>query len=794
MVANHIKIALRKLWKQKANSFTKLFSLSVGLVSLFYISTYLQQELSFDDFHQKSSAIYKLNTTNQSPTGTLALGLSATPAGSYLKSVSPELKEYVRIYKEYGSRAIRFEEKLFSESENIYYADVNFFNLFDFPLLSGNKETVLDGPDKVIITERTALKYFGTTDVVNEILSYDDVPFTVSGVLQDIPSNSHLQFDFLISMATFYASRPTADQNWTWFPMNTYLLMNKNADLNAFEERLKSVPAYLPENNPNELYTLSTEPLTGLHFSEPRLGELGPKEKLSDLYVLLAIGIMILLLAVSNFINLTTAQVSLQGKEVSVKKTMGASRKDILRQFLVESLLMTTLATAISVIIILVSFPYFEIFMGRAFDLSFLANPLALTLFLLTPFVLSLLGGVHPAIKFANVSAIHLPKNGNPNTNLFNTRTSLLVFQFSITSTLVICSLLIYRQLSFIQNSDTGLDTEQKIVIDYGPNGRIGSAFESVKTEFSKIPGVENISFSSHVPGQIPNGTTTVITDSEGQTRNGDINLNLVDYNFIKNYGLKIIAGRDFRKGQADTNAALILNETAVKAFGYDNPEEIIGKSFTQWGGNGKVIGVVSDFNYLSLHEDVGLLSLKMWPDQYQKITLEVSESQIRSTLEELDAKWSSLYPNVPFKYYFVDDNFRAQYAKDEQFAMIINLFTIVSVFIGILGLVAYATFWCNGRKKEISIRKVLGADAGLLLWNLFKGFSLPVVIGFAVAIPTSYYFGSSWLEQFAYQIDFNWTMFAIPIVVLFVFVWIAVGAQSLKLVRTNPVDNLKDE
>ncbi|MEP5612738.1 MAG: ABC transporter permease [Cyclobacteriaceae bacterium] len=794
MVANYIKISVRKLRKHKANSFTKLFSLSIGLVSLFYISTYLQQELSFDDFHQKRSDIYKLNTTGESPTGTLELGLSATPAGAYLSSASPEVKEYVRIYKEYGSRAIRYGEKLFSESENIYYADANFFNVFDFELLSGNRKTALDGPDKVIISERTARKYFGTLDVLNRTLDYDGAPFVVSGVVANVPSNSHLQFDFLVSLATFYSSRPTADQNWTWFPMNTYLLLEQNADLTSFNEKLKSAPAYLPENSSNEKYSLSVEPLSGLHFSEPKLGELGPKGKLSDLYVLFAIGVMVLLLAVSNFINLTTAQVSLQGKEVSVKKTMGASRKNILSQFLTESLLLITTATILSVLVTLVSFSYFEAFMERTFDLSFLTNPAVLAVIASTPLILTLLGGIYPALKFANISALHQSKSEVPSTSLLNTRTSLLVFQFAITSTLIISSLLIYRQLNFVQNRDIGLDTEQKVVIDYGPNGQIGNAFESIKTTLSSVPGVESVTFSSHVPGQQPNGTTTIMTDTEGQVRNGEINLNLVDHDFIKNYGLQMVAGRDFRTGPADNNTALILNEAAVKAFGYDNPEDIIGASFTQWGGNGKVVGVVSDFNYLSLHQDVGLLSLKMWPDQYQKITLEITQSRVKNTLEDLESKWYSLYPNVPFKYYFVDDNFKAQYSKDQQFSMIINIFTIVSVLIGILGLVAYATFWCNGRKKEISIRKVLGAEAGLLLWNLFKGFSLPVVIGFAFAIPTSYYFGNSWLEQFAYQINFNWTIFALPIVILFVFVAIAVGTQSIKLVLTNPVDNLKDQ
>ena len=490
MFTNNLKIALRKFWKRKSNSFTKLFSLSVGLISLFYISTYIYQEKSFDDFHQKRSNIYKINTTDISPTGSLHLGLTAIPVGDYIKSVSSEVKEFVRINQEYGSRAIKYEEKLFSESENIYYADHNFFNLFDFDLLAGNKETALLGPDKIIISERMAMKYFETTDALNKTLLYDGEPYTVTGVIEDIPSNSHLQFDFLISMATFLKTRLTAAQNWTWFPMNTYLLLHENASTERLAERLKEVPEYLPENSDGQFKELTIEPLEGYHFSEPKLGELGTKEKLSSLYVLMAIGVMILLLAISNFINLTTAQITLQDKEISVKKSMGASKKDIINQFVTESLLFTSLATIISVLVILVSFSYFENFMGRTFNTSFLNHPLVYGAIPAIPIILTVLGGIYPAIKFSNISPIHLPKKLTGKKSLLDTRTSLLVFQFSITSALVISSLLIYRQLNFLQTQDKGFDTKQKIVLDYGPNSEIGNAFESLKAELKSVNGV----------------------------------------------------------------------------------------------------------------------------------------------------------------------------------------------------------------------------------------------------------------------------------------------------------------
>ncbi|WP_299533469.1 FtsX-like permease family protein [Ulvibacterium sp.] len=792
MLFNFIKIARRKLWNKKGSTFTKLFSLAIGIVSLFYIAIYLYQELNYDTFHANYAKIVKINTTIDSPTGNLSLGLSAVPVGPYVKAQSPTVEEFVRINKEYGSHAIKYGNKLFSESENIYYADPSFFEVFDFDWVAGNPSAALDGPDKIILTEGTAEKYFGSVNALNKVLLYDDVPFTVSGVIRNLPSNSHLQFDFLISMATFLKNRPNVNENWEWFPMNTYLLLNEgNTNL---EQVLRTVPQYLEESNTNDRYTLSFEPLDGLHFSSPKLGELGPKGKRSNLYILFAIGIMILLLAVSNFINLTTAQLTVEAKDVSVKKTIGASKPDIFKQFFVESLLLTALATVLSLVLAFLTFPFFEELMGGHFDTDFLLNPFFISALPLIPLALTLLGGIYPAIKFARISTIHKPKPDGKYNSILNTRTSLLVFQFTITSALVIGSCIIYYQLNYIQNQDLGMDTDHKIVLDYGPNSTVGTAFESLKQELGAIPGVEAVTFSSHVPGQTPNGVATQLLDVNGRSSNGEINLNLVDYSFVENYGLQLVAGRDFRKGPGDETSALILNEAAVKAFGYENPEDILGASFEQWGGNGTVIGVVNDFNYLSLHEEVGLLSLKIWPEQFMKITLTIAPNSVKETLGKLESKWATLYPSIPFNHYFVDDNFKAQYDKDRQFAAIINMFTMISICIGILGLIAYVRFWCERRKKEISIRKVLGASALLLVWKLLKSFSIPVLIGFGIAIPVSYYLGGQWLQEFAYRFDLNWYFFALPMALLLALVWFSVGTQTLKLVWTNPVDNLKEE
>jgi len=380
--------------------------------------------------------------------------------------------------------------------------------------------------------------------------------------------------------------------------------------------------------------------------------------------------------------------------------------------------------------------------------------------------------------------------------SMFNFRKSLLMFQFVISGALIIGTLIMRKQMVFLQDRELGMNTDQVMVIDYGPNSGIGNSFKSLKTELGSIGGVNSVTFSSHTPGQMPNGTTTSIVDKFGQTHSGEINLTLIDYDFIENYGLEIVAGRAFspERFNTDNTSALILNESVVKAYGYSNPEDILGASFEQWGGNGTVIGVIKDFNYLSLHNDVGLLSLKMWPQQFEKISLKLSVDDIDKTIASLRDKWTSIYPNMPFKYYFVDDDLRAQYVKDHQFAEIIFAFTMVSSGIGILGLIAFATFWCERKRKEISVRKVLGAKTLGLLLNFYREFSTPVLISFLISIPISFYFGSLWLRQFAYQIVLGANLLLIPFVCILIIVGISVGVQSLKVVLANPVDNLNEE
>ena len=795
MTHYNLKVAYRKALQNKTSSITKIVSLTVGLLTLAFIGIYTHHQLSFDNFHSNKANLYRVNTTISTPANDMETGLSATPVGPYLKEVEPKIRAFTRITQEYGTRTLGVENQLFSESDNILYADANFLQLFDFDLLHGDREKALEGPNRILLTEAMALKYFGNRDIVGKEIRYDTEIFEVSGVLKDIPTNSQLEFEFLISMETFMSTRPTAGANWSWLPMHTFLLLESSADFSSVYDNMANIPRYQPNEASNEAFVLGMEPCEGIHFSPAKLGELGSKAKLSHIYALLVVGVMILLLAVSNYINLSISQISTQRKEVSVKKVMGASTRQIFSQFFTESWLYSAISCTIALALAFGLSQFSEILIGSSVDWSIITWPVILAIGLSMILILAMISGAYPAFRFASIPQLVLHTSPKSSSRFLNVKSGLLIFQFAITSALIIGSLIIYNQLSFLQNKDLGMQTDATIVIDYGPNSGMSERFESIKHEISTVSGVKQVAFSSHIPGEMPNGVTTVINDDSGKESSGEINLTLVDYDFMDNYGIEVIAGRPFTKERfsSDHTAAIILNESAVKAFGYASPEDIIGASYEQWGGNGTVIGVVSDFNYLSLHNEVGLLSLKMWTRQFQKISLKIDPGRMSETLADLRVKWKELFPEVPFNHYFINESLASQYVKDRQLANIVLAFTFVSILIGMLGLIAFATFWCERKKKEISIRKVLGAQEWSLIFSFFKEFSLPVIISFIIAVPIAFYVGREWLAQFAYQMNLNWTHILYPILALMLITAVSVVVQSTRVVLANPIQNLNE-
>ena len=434
-MSSYLKLAIRKILRKRLTAITKVVSLSIGLISLGYISIYVKNETAYDQFHTNKDRIVKLNTTMRSPTGDLDLGLTATPVAEYIASSSPAVVSALRIYKEYGSRVLRFEDKLFSESGNIYYTEPQFFEFFDVEVLKGSMSTGLSAPNQIVLTESAAFKYFGSTDALEQTILYDNEPFLITGVIADPPPHSHLKFDFLVSLATFYSSRPQADQNWEWFPMNAYLMLAPGADTDDLQAMLDAIPQY--QEQQGTTYQVSSEPLTALHFGKARLGELGVRVKKGNLLILSSLAVMILLLGVFNYINLSTAQMVNEAKDVGIRKSLGASKYHIQKQFIVESLLLSSIAMVLSLTIVMLLFSRFEQALDLRYEISALVSYREGLWILFFPIFLTILGGIYPAMRLGRMPSFGINKQVTGKVKLVDTRSMLIIFQFVITGGLI---------------------------------------------------------------------------------------------------------------------------------------------------------------------------------------------------------------------------------------------------------------------------------------------------------------------------------------------------------------------
>ncbi len=796
-LGHYLKLAIRKALNARSSYIIKTGSITIGLVSLFYIGLYVYQEFSFDNFHSKKSNLYRLNTTIYTPTGNLALALTAFPVGPYVQSNLFDITAHTAVSMLHGSHSVQHRDKLFSESGGIYYADHQFFKLFDFKLLHGDISTIFQRHGEIVLSEDIAMKYFGRLNVIGEVLDFDGEPFTISGITENTPYNSQIQFDFLISMPTFTQPRENIGNNWTWFPMTTYILVNPQADLDEIGQYLKDLPQYSSDSNSSEKFVLSLEPVQNIHFSESRLGELGTKSRISDLYILLTIAALILLLSLTNYISLSFAESTVNDKQVMLKRTLGAGSKQLFLQFYMEAFLVAAIAICLSAVLVIVSLPIMESILGHQIRLSLIYGPRAWLSCFLILLLLPLIVSIYPMQRLSRISDNQkMMALKNSDATILKMRSGLVVIQFSITSILIIGSFIMYRQLKFLQNRDLGINTSQTLVIDYGSNADVADSYESLKSQLLAIEGVQQVAFSSHVPGQMPNGVTTKIETNQGVKRSGEINLNLVDHDYLENYQIKLIAGRGFEKDKNDTGdePSVIFNESTVKAYGFENPEEILGAKVEQWGGAGRVIGVVEDFNYLSLHNEVGLLSLKIWPSQFEKISIKLDFATTGEVVNRIGEKWSDLFPNLPFNYYFVDEVLKQQYDKDRRYTYIISLFTLNSIFLGIIGLIAFAIFWCHRKRKDVSIKKVLGANPFHLIWSFYKDFSKPIILSFILSTPVALYLGDKWLLQFVDGIQLEPSIVLIPLIFILLVTGLSVGVQSVKTVFAHPVKYLNNE
>ena len=799
MLRNYLKIAYRNLLRHKGYTAINVVGLAVGLAACLVIARYVQFERSFDRFHEKADRIYRLVTEREGEAG--ATARTSGPIAPLLTEALPEVVQAVRFNQEsfFVARGdVGFQE------DGLYFADSTVFDVFSFSLLRGNPETALRAPFSIVLTEHVARKYFGDADPMGQTLTVaDEAEVTVRGILADVPAGSHLQFDALVSMTTAEVLPGTSWllENWYSGAFHTYLLLASEEAAASVADKLsgfvqRRAPGDLLAQEPD--YALALEPLTDVYLHSARAEQIGPTGDAEQLALFALIGAFILVIACINFTNLATARSADRAREVGVRKLVGAGRPQLAVQFLAESVLLIGVAMVLATALAQGLLPLVSELSGKplAFGRGD-ALPYALAL-LGGTLAVGLLAGAYPAFVLSGFRPATVLKgrlSGSRQGRLL--RKGLVVVQFGISISLIAATVVVFAQLHHLRTQDPGYDREQLLVLD-GFDAVEAVRHEAVKAELVKHPAVTSAAGLMVPPVgryDLPDWMMDV-ENARGEMQDASLPMYPVDFDFIPQYGIEVVAGRPFSRDFAtDAEAAFVINEAALARFGYRSAEEAVGRRIENvYPQGGTIIGVVRNFSYRSLHEPVGPVVMRILPGHLSQLSLKVQTSDLPQTLAELEARWQALVPQRPFVYRFLDEAFAAQYRTEERFGQTFGLFAGLAIVIACLGLFGLAAFTITQRTKEIGIRKVMGASVPGLVALLSREIAGLVLVAFSVAVPVAYSGLAEWLSGFASRVEPAWWMFALAGIGTLAIALLTVGYQATKAALADPVESLRYE
>ncbi|MDB5248990.1 MAG: hypothetical protein JWQ40_3384 [Segetibacter sp.] len=794
MIKNYLKVAFRKLWSHKAFSLINIIGLAIGMTACFLIYLYVNFELSYDSFHTKADRIYRVVADIKTPTEVINAGGPAWAVAPNAKDEFAEVEAFVRIAG--GDNVlVRKGDKKFQE-ENSAWADSAFFKVFDFELVKGDVNTALKDPFSIVFSETAAKKYFGKTNPIGQtlLITGDALPAKVTGVMKDIPENSHIKADMVLSMTTITQHFSKGlDSQWGNYSAAAYLLLKPGTNSKALEAKF---PGFLERRNGTEMKkiqmypTLFLEPLKDVYLRSTRDGN--KTGNINNVYIFSIIAVFILLIACINFVNLTTARSAERAKEVGIRKVAGAAKKELVGQFIGESVMLCLIAFVLTILFSWLLMSSFNQLAGKTISPGIFHNMKYITQLFLAAIGIGLLAGIYPAFVLTSFKPIAVLKGrfatGSRGIIL---RKGLVVAQFTISIALIIATIVVYNQMTYMRNQDLGFSKEQKIIIDsQGDKGK--KAFQEA---LASLPNVKLTATSSSVPGGGNQGAYSEIENTKGDLQIANLDLYFVDFDYINLFKIKMVAGRGFSRDFAtDTTQAMVLNEAAVKMFGYSSPQQAIGKRFKQWGREGKIIGVTKDFHFRSLQQPIKPLSMRIEPERTNLVSVDVSAANLPATLAAIENKWKSIVPNRPFSYYFLDEFFDKQYRTEERFGKLFLNFAVLAIIISCLGLLGLASYSTIQRTKEIGIRKVLGASVSGIVNLLSKDFLVLVIISFVIAAPVAWYFMHKWLQDFAYHTSLNVWILVLAGFTALAIALLTVSFQAIRAAVSNPVKSLRTE
>lgn len=797
MFRMYCRTSIKYLWQHKVFAGINIIGLATGLTVCFFALLYVNFELNYDGFNKNAANIYRLVTDVQTQTGTDYQSSSA-PMGLALQATFPEIKASTRVFLD--NLIIQKNETNFTD-ETIAYADGSLFDVFTLPLLSGEANTVLEAPYTIVLSETAAKKYFGAENPLGKTLMLEGkYPAAVTGLMKDMPHNSHFRVDILVSMSTLLQEwNQNMATNWTRFGFYTYLLLPENYDIAKLSSRL---PAFLSQHiEPSATkYTLALEPLRSVYlYGKTRGSRTGSSVNgnINNVYIFSMVSLFVLIIGAINYINLTTAFSLKRAKETSVRKVLGASRKQLMLQYLIDAIFFSLVAYGLACVLCFFLLPLFNNLSGKVISESIFDQPLYLLLLFIAALITGLLSGLYPAFLISGFKPIESLKgrfiSGMKGISI---RKALVVIQFSISLILIVATLVVFTQLSYMRNQDLGFKKDHMLVIDFHFDERILAHTEAIKQQLKGIPGVTAASIGSAVPGRANRKLSLEIEDISGTMVKANWDLYAVDKDFLQQYNIDVVAGRNFSSQIAsDTVTAIIINQAAVKSLGYENPSDAIGKRFAQKGSSGLITGVVKDFHFKSYAEEIQPLAIKMSPWFFTFITLNISSADISSTISNIEEKWKNIAPGLPLIYSFSDEAYDAQYKDEARFGGLFICLSVLAIFISCLGLFGLSAFSMVQRTKEMSIRKILGATTISIVTTFSKDFLKPVILAVLIASPLAWMIMQKWLEaNYAYRITVGFWIFILSGCTSVVIAFLTVSFHTIKASQTNPVNNLRIE
>lgn len=798
MIRNYIKIALRNLRKNPVFSFINIFGLASGLACFILILIFVQHELSYDRFHKNVDQLYRVIQRRPDAKGAdYWASTSPALASSLIKEIS-EVKVATSLFPTFNP-LLSLDNKHFTE-EGIL-ADTNFLKIFTFPFLEGNPATALENPNSIVLTVSLAQKIFGNQNPIGQTLLYQNQqPHIVTGVMDDVPETSHLNFSYILPASSDQYYRDCISREpWYNNGLYTYAMLAPGTDIHQVEEKMR---AYIDRNlsdwKAEDRMAFLFQPLKDIHLKSQHLKTF-PFEKGGSqryVYLFLAIGFIVLLLACANYTNMAVARSIRRAQEVGIRKVAGAWRLQLIGQFLGESLIMTSLALLLALAMVHLFLPSFSQLVERAMRIDYLSNPMLLPGLLLLVVLVSLISGSYPALLMSRLKPVKILKGKDAMpVGRFTLQRILTIGQYAVSIALLAGSFIIYRQMQFVRHKELGYDREHILTIKVN-DANLSQHYSTIRETLLRDPHVIAMSYSLYLP-------TDVITNQSMSNWEGSDGKLLptqttgIDYDFLDVYGIPLVAGRGFsRQFGTDTLGAPIalINESVAKTLGW-TPKEAIGKEFNYSDGRGRrrVVGVVKDFHFNSIHQPLGLLVLTLDQGPSGYISAKIRSENLQTTIAQFERAIKGVTP-YPFDYQFLDDNFNKLYKRDVRLGQIFTSFTLLAVLIASLGLFGLAAYSTQQRMKEIGIRKVLGASVPGIVGLLSKEYIKLVLVGFIIAVPLAWYFMNRWLEDFTYKINLDWWIFVLAGMLAVMIALLTVIFQSLKAAWMNPTKSLRAE